>query len=163
MDLTYGFGGVQTELKLYPVLNNDLSKNRKRNIRFSYEQIPFRDQSMNLVLFDPPFAIDNLNSQQAVFDAYHGMNPAFATYKYGAYSDVQRMRKSLYLTFREIRRILVPGGLCVFKWCDTAKSFSWVRAIFLTDFTMERVTVRRSTAYSNHATFFIYLRSPVKR
>lgn len=158
IDLTYGFGGMQNELKLYCTVNNDLSVNRKKNLRSSYEHLPIRSGSMKLVLFDPPFAIDSSNPQQAVFDAYHGLNPSFATYKYGAYKSADRMRKSLILTLREIARILEPGGIAVFKWCDTSKSFSWARGLIPSSFKLDRITVRRSTAYSHHSTFFIRLK-----
>jgi hypothetical protein len=158
IDLTYGFGGMQNELKLYCTVNNDLSVNRKKNLRSSYEFLPIRTGSMKLVLFDPPFVIDPSNPQQAVFDPYNGMNPAFATLKYGAYKSTDRMRKSLILTLREIARVLEPGGIAVFKWCDTSKSYSWARGLIPSSLKLDRVTIRRSAAYGYHSTFFIRLK-----
>jgi hypothetical protein len=164
IDLTYGFGGMQNELKLYCRVNNDLSNNRRKNLRSSYEFLPIRSGSMRLVLFDPPFVIDPGNPQVAVFDASNGFSPSFSTYKYGAYKSAERMRKSLFLCMHEIARVLEPGGIAVFKWCDTSKSFNWAKGLIPSKLRLERVSMRRSKTYprnsSNnvHSTFFIWLK-----
>ena len=70
-----------------------------------FTSIPFPDDSFNLVVFDPPHLM-KVGDTSWLAKKYGKLNPI--TYK-----------NELALGFRECFRVLIPGGVLVFKWNET--------------------------------------------
>jgi len=79
-------------------------------------RLPFRDESFNLIAFDPPHRVtdDGMNQLSGVIEK-----------KYGALS-AETWQSDLRRSFDELWRVLSPGGTLTFKWADRHKSHSEV-------------------------------------
>jgi hypothetical protein len=112
LNLTYGFGLMEKDLKLSQGFTNfDIDRTRKPHIVGDFRYAPFRSGMFKKLLFDPPHLTD---FGTAANHEKHGAHPLVI--RYGGFKNVANMKKSLYLAFREILRMLAPGGICIFKW-----------------------------------------------
>ena len=75
----------------------------KPDIECDFTNLPFADESFNLVVFDPPHVKD-LSEQ------------AWIRKLYGSLDD--NWQKMIRDGFRECLRVLRHGGVLIFKWCD---------------------------------------------
>lgn len=73
------------------------------DIKCSFTDIPFDDESFNLVVFDPPH-IENLSDNSWMRKAYGSLDGDWKT----------MIRKG----FQECMRVLCNGGVLIFKWSD---------------------------------------------
>ena len=69
-----------------------------------FRAMPFSDGTFRLVVFDPPHLL-------------HAGKSSWLARKYGKL-DRETWREDLSAGFRECFRVLEPGGILVFKWCE---------------------------------------------
>ena len=69
-----------------------------------FREMPFNDGAFRLVVFDPPHLI-------------HAGESSWLAKKYGKL-DRETWQEDLKAGFRECFRVLEPGGVLVFKWCE---------------------------------------------
>lgn len=93
----------------------------KPDVQADFTNMPYEDESFQLVVFDPPHLLRNVgNSKYAVI--YGSLNKkakptGYQQIKYGAlYSD---WRDMLSKGFSECFRVLKKGGFLIFKWNET--------------------------------------------
>jgi len=156
--MTYGFGGMQFEVKIWADVNLDMSRFRRANLRGSFQLLPFRDGSLETVLFDPPHVLDQRNTLLGSVNPVGGLGPVLATWKYGCYRTVDQLRKALYVGSREAYRVLVRNGTFIFKWSDAEKSFNWAAASIDPRFKTERIHIQKSGAGTGHRCFYMWYR-----
>lgn len=72
--------------------------------RGDFRAMPFSDGAFRLVVFDPPHLI-------------HAGESSWLAKKYGKL-DRETWQEDLKAGFRECFRVLEPGGVLVFKWCE---------------------------------------------
>src|SRR5712692_11109780 len=89
LDMTYGFGGMQNEVKTWADIGCDLSRFRNAGLRCSFQALPIRDGSLRTVLFDPPHVLDARNTLLGSVNPVGGLGPVLATWKYGCYRTVE--------------------------------------------------------------------------
>jgi len=76
----------------------------KPDVVGDFRAMPFSDGAFRLVVFDPPHLI-------------HAGESSWLGKKYGKL-DRKTWRDDLKAGFRECFRVLEPGGVLVFKWCE---------------------------------------------
>lgn len=76
----------------------------KPDVVGDFRKMPFNDGAFRLVVFDPPHLI-------------HAGESSWLAKKYGKL-DQKTWRENLKSGFRECFRVLEPGGILVFKWCE---------------------------------------------
>lgn len=76
----------------------------KPDVVGDFREMPFSDGEFRLVVFDPPHLI-------------HAGESSWLAKKYGKL-DRKTWRDDLKAGFRECFRVLEPGGVLVFKWCE---------------------------------------------
>lgn len=76
----------------------------KPDVVGDFREMPFSDGAFRLVVFDPPHLI-------------HAGESSWLAKKYGKL-DRKTWREDLKAGFRECFRVLEPGGVLVFKWCE---------------------------------------------
>lgn len=97
----------------FGTVQNKDGKKKYRNlvidpdILCDFTDLPFEDESFNLVVFDPPH-IENLSSASWMRKEYGSLD--------GDWKPM--IRKG----FEECMRVLKPGGVLVFKWSDISVS-----------------------------------------
>lgn len=76
----------------------------KPDVVGDFRAMPFSDGAFRLVVFDPPHLI-------------HAGESSWLAKKYGKL-DRETWQEDLKAGFRECFRVLEPGGVLVFKWCE---------------------------------------------
>lgn len=76
----------------------------KPDVVGDFREMPFSDGTFRLVVFDPPHLL-------------HAGENSWLARKYGKL-DRETWREDLKAGFRECFRVLEPGGVLVFKWCE---------------------------------------------
>lgn len=76
----------------------------KPDVVGDFRAMPFSDGTFRLVVFDPPHLL-------------HAGESSWLARKYGKL-DRETWREDLKAGFRECFRVLEPGGILVFKWCE---------------------------------------------
>jgi hypothetical protein len=159
LDLTHGFGLMPVELKLaHGFTKLDVRGVRRPHVRADFRYVPFRSGQFRLVLYDPPHLTDfgtEANKEK------HGRHPIVE--RYSAFRDVADLRKSCYLAFREIARILAPQGVLIFKWNEYIKKIDWVLRLVPFELVETRRVLagQRRNETRHQRTFFIYFKRVV--
>lgn len=88
-----------------------------------YRDLPYSNQSFNLVVWDPPHAVrsDGMTTLRGI-----------VTKKYGALH-AETWQEDLKAGFNELWRILRPGGTLIFKFADESADFAEVLNLFPRD------------------------------
>ena len=84
----------------------------KPDVVGDFRKMPFSDGAFRLVVFDPPHLI-------------HAGESSWLAKKYGKLNG-ETWKEDLKDGFRECFRVLEPGGVLVFKWCEDQVSTSEV-------------------------------------
>lgn len=88
----------------------------KPDIIADFREMPFNENSFNLVVFDPPH-IDNLGEKSYMSAKYGRLNP-------------DTWREDLRKGFTECWRVLKHGGTLIFKWNETRINLKEVLQLF---------------------------------
>jgi uracil-DNA glycosylase family 4 len=152
IDLTYVTGAMAKQLGYEPDI-----KNTWKDGGFNWNSIPLPDNSARIVLFDPPHIVlrdANLGDSGKL---YRDLAEA-----YGRYETSDEAKTDIAGGFREIERVLKPGGICIFKWCDLRMAHSTVQQLIPAtlppfDFTAQESGNRKNIG--KYTTVFYYLRS----
>lgn len=88
-----------------------------------FRDLPYEDESFNLVVFDPPHVIKENGMENLA---------GYIEKKYGALS-AETWQHDLRKGFEELWRVLNPGGTLVFKFADTHTDFQKVLDLAPTD------------------------------
>ena len=93
----------------------------KPDIIADFTSLPFADNSFKIVVFDPPHLLRKTGRKGKMGVYYGSLHPddyptGYQTIKYGAlYKD---WREMLQKGFAECFRVLVSGGVLIFKWSE---------------------------------------------
>lgn len=101
LDATCGFREIWFEKDNALTVYIDIKKEVKPDIVADFKNLPFPEQTFNLVLFDPPHTSA-------------GIKTVFAK-KYGSIR-MHKIISELYQTSRELFRVLKINGFLIFKW-----------------------------------------------
>jgi len=82
-------------------------------------QLPFADEAFELIAFDPPHRIKDGGMSQL---------SGVIELKYGALS-AETWQSDLQRSFKELWRVLQPGGTITFKWADVHKGHDEVLSL----------------------------------
>ena len=115
LDCTYSKGVFWKNLP-QPEYKSDLYPKSDDIIKASSDNLPFKDETMSSIMFDPPFIItgkgyrDNKEGSSIMGKRFEG------------YENFCQLKNHYYGTLKETYRILVSGGLLVFKCQDVVSS-----------------------------------------
>lgn len=85
----------------------------------NFTNLPFSDNSFNLVVFDPPHR--------------YGLKDSWFLKRYGTYETKEEMLDTITKGFHECMRVLEPNGVLVFKWSEIQISTSDIISAFGVD------------------------------
>lgn len=121
--------------KSYPdAIYVDLRPEVKPDIVCNSTMLPFQDRSFDMVVCDPPHVKVGPNSAMAA--------------RYGIFHPWE-IRRLIYEGFREFDRVLVEGGLVLFKWNDHSMKLPKILALIPSCFTPlfgQRVSMRTKSS-----------------
>lgn len=112
LDCTYSKGLFWKNLPL-PKVKTDLVPLNSDVIEANSEHLPFEDESMKSIMYDPPFVIsgkmykENKEGSSVIAKRFEG------------YTTYQKLTDNYYKSLIELYRILEPGGILVMKCQDT--------------------------------------------
>jgi len=112
LDCTYSTGNFWKNLPA-PKLKSDLFPKNDTIIEASSENLPFDDNSMKSVMYDPPFVIagktyhDNVEGSSIIAKRFEG------------YTNYKELTENYYNTLKELYRVCQKGGYVVMKCQDT--------------------------------------------
>jgi len=114
LDCTYSKGNFWKDLP-HPKHKSDLYPVNDTVLEASSEDLPFEDNSMKSIMYDPPFVIvgtgmghrNNKEGSSIIAKRFEG---------YGTYDD---LKVNYFNTLKELYRILDKGGFLVMKCQDT--------------------------------------------
>jgi hypothetical protein len=115
LDCTYSIGHFWENLP-QPKHKSDLLPKRKDIIKASSDNLPFENDSMKSIMFDPPFVIagetyrDNEKGSSIIAKRFEG------------YKDFAELKTHYYGTLKETYRILQTDGILVLKCQDVVSS-----------------------------------------
>lgn len=115
LDCTYSIGNFWKNLS-QPKYKSDLYPKDNETIESSSDNLPFDNDSMDSIMFDPPFVVcgntyrDNKDGSSIIAKRFEG---------YRTFDDLKR---HYYGTLVELKRILSEGGVIVMKCQDTVSS-----------------------------------------
>ena len=114
LDCTYSKGNFWKDLP-HPTHKSDIYPINESVIEASSEDLPFEDNSMKSIMWDPPFVI--VGSGKSYKNDKEGSSIIAKRFEgYGTYDD---LRSNYYNTLKELFRITDKGGLVVMKCQDT--------------------------------------------
>lgn len=111
LDCTYSMGQFWKNLP-EPVHKSDLYPKKKDVIEANSVDLPFNDESLRSIMFDPPFVIAG--------DTYknNGEGSSIIAKRFEGYKDFNELKKHYYGTLKEASRILKENGFIVVKCQD---------------------------------------------
>lgn len=112
LDCTYSIGEFWSRLP-DPRFKSDLKARFDDVIEASSTNLPFDDDSMNSIMFDPPFVI----SGQSYAENAEGSS--ITAKRFEGFTSFKELRDMYWGTMLECRRILAPEGILVVKCQDT--------------------------------------------
>ena len=112
LDCTYSRGLFWKDLP-GPKIKTDLAPVTKDTIQADSEKLPFADDQMKSIMYDPPFVIsgklykENKEGSSVIAKRFEG------------YTTYEKLTKNYYESLKELYRITAPGGFVVMKCQDT--------------------------------------------
>lgn len=110
-DLTFGNGGFWKKVPP-PKLRFDLSPQTPETIKACSTAVPLAGETLRNCVFDPPFLTYVKNGRA------HKDGAVALTSRFGGYYTYGELEEHYRGTLREAWRILIPGGVLVFKCQD---------------------------------------------
>jgi hypothetical protein len=112
LDATFGKGRFWTKWEPDLMWANDINPDRDTLYDFDYRDLPWKDGSFDVTVFDPPFKLNGTSG---------GGGPATCDGDYGVggeYRTLNAIRKDCLEGFGECVRVTKPGGLILYKTQD---------------------------------------------
>lgn len=112
LDCTYSRGLFWKDLP-QPRIKTDLAPVTEDTIQADSENLPFEDNIMNSIMYDPPFVIsgkmykENKEGSSVIAKRFEG------------YTTYEKLMKNYYTSLKELYRITAPGGFLIMKCQDT--------------------------------------------
>lgn len=116
LDVTYGSGNFYREID-QPKIKLDISPRFEDVVAGDSRNLPFKDGSVQSVMFDPPFMISGGPRGLGDKETSHALHHRFSWFKY--WTSLQEMYGS---SIREANRVLRSGGWLVVKCQDQVSS-----------------------------------------
>jgi SAM-dependent methyltransferase len=114
VDITHGRGWTEREIGYAPDVSLDIVRSKRPNVVGDFTMLPFRNECVDLLIFDPPFQVYGF-----------GKKPSFVE-NYGSFVNIRESTKSLTMAFAECRRVLKPNGSLLLKWGTNHRPLSWI-------------------------------------
>ncbi len=115
LDCTYSIGVFWKKLP-QPKYKTDLYPKFPDVIEASSESLPFENESMNSIMFDPPFVIAGKTYKE------NKEGSSKIAKRFEAYENFNDLKKHYYQTLKECYRLLKKNGILVFKTQDIVSS-----------------------------------------
>ncbi len=112
LDCTYSKGTFWKDLK-GPKIKSDLEPKNESIMQASSENLPFDDNSMKSIMYDPPFII----AGKTYRDSKEGST--LMTKRFEGYTTYNDLKINYYNSLKELYRICDKGGFVVMKCQDT--------------------------------------------
>jgi hypothetical protein len=112
LDCTYSKGVFWKNIP-QPTNKSDLCPQHKDVIKANSEELPFPDNSMKSIMYDPPFVI----SGQSYKTNKEGSS--IIAKRFEGYKNFEELKSNYKNTLKELYRVCEDGGLVVFKTQDT--------------------------------------------
>ena len=112
LDCTYSRGLFWKDIK-GPKIKTDLVPITDDTVQADSENLPFEDDSMKSIMYDPPFVIsvklykENKEGSSVIAKRFEG------------YTTYEKLTKNYYKTLKELYRVCEPGGFVIMKCQDT--------------------------------------------
>lgn len=117
LDCTYSKGVFYKNGKVgEPVLKTDKFPQTEDTIRAESSDLPFESESMNCIMFDPPFII----SGKTYKDNKEGSS--IIAKRFSAYENYEELKTHYSSTLKELHRILKDKGIVIIKLQNTVSS-----------------------------------------
>ena len=120
LDITYNKGGMWTGIP-GPGIKTDIKPVDNGTMPADSKGLPFKNNTIKSVMFDPPFLADARQARMAR--------------RYGVFENINELMSMYSQSIKEIYRVLTFKGLLIFKCQDTAYNH---KNIFLNYFIMEK-------------------------
>lgn len=119
LDPTYGLGGFYKKGVKQPIYKFDVAPRRPKVVPAAAENLPVKDSSIHTMIFDPPFLATKGKSLDVSANVDKGNK---TVRRFGWYPTEQELFLFYRASLREFSRILVPGGILIFKCQDKVSS-----------------------------------------
>lgn len=114
-DVTYSKGVFyKSGVVKQPLLKFDLEPQTADTIASDSRSLPLEVQSVNCIMFDPPFVIAG-NTYKTNTDE----NSSRIAKRFSAYSNFEQLKEHYYNSLKEFYRVLKDGGIVIFKCQNT--------------------------------------------
>lgn len=114
-----------------------------------FRNLPYRDETFSLIVFDPPHETRDNGMKQLT---------GYITKSYGALH-AETWQRDLTEGFRELFRVLKPGGTLIFKFADNSIPFEKVLELAPQDPLFGTTTKKGN----NETRFFVFHKSGVEQ
>jgi len=112
LDCTYSRGLFWKNLPP-PIIKTDLVPVTEDTIQANSEHLPFEDNCMKSVMYDPPFVISGKSYKE------NKDGSSVIAKRFDGYTTYEKLTNNYYNTLAELNRICVPNGIVVMKTQDT--------------------------------------------
>jgi hypothetical protein len=112
LDPTYSTGRFYSGIP-QPKYKFDIDPRGPGVIQADVRHLPVKDNSINSIMFDPPFVIKNVTTRDLT---------GIVEKRFSAYPSAEALYDFYYQSIKEFQRILIPGAVLVFKCQDTIDS-----------------------------------------
>ena len=169
LDCTYSIGKFYHEIK-EPKYKMDIIP-MMDCIQADSRYMPFKNNSMNSIIYDPPFMFGN-----------HGQQKNYsATKRYTMYKSYEELKDNYIKTINECYRVLKEKGILVFKcqdftdtkttllhnevynWAIESKFYAKDLFILINEFKIINTTLKQKHARKFHSYFYIFSKQKIKK
>lgn len=112
LDCTYSKGTFWKDLPS-PINKTDLYPCNEIVIEANSENLPFEDNSMKSIMYDPPFVVAGASYKK------NKEGSSIIAKRFEGYTNYQELKENYYNTLKELYRICDKGGFVVMKCQDT--------------------------------------------
>jgi hypothetical protein len=113
LDCTYSKGAFWKDLP-QPKFKSDIYPVNESVVRASSENLPFDDNSMKSIMYDPPFLITSTKTHKT-----NKEGSSIITKRFEGYSNFNELKSNYFKSLKELYRICDEDGYVVFKMMDT--------------------------------------------